>query len=50
MYKHDEIQKKEEEKEEEMSQFDYNPPSDTNQSHGKTIKHVSFQGRKHENY
>ena len=36
MYKHDEIQKEEEEKEE-MSQSDYNPPSDTNQSCGKTI-------------
>ena len=32
--KYDEIQKKEEE---EMSQFDCNPPSDTNQSCGKTI-------------
>ena len=35
-YKYDKIQKEEEE-EEQMSQFDYNPPSDTNQSHGKTI-------------
>ena len=37
VYKHNEIQKEEEEKEEETSQFDYNPPSDTNQSCGKTI-------------
>ena len=36
VYKCDEMQKEEEE-EEQMSQFDYNPPSDTNQSHGKTI-------------
>ena len=42
VYKHDKIQKEEEEKEEEMSQFDYNPPSDTNQSCGKNNQHVSF--------
>ena len=34
VYKYDEIQKEEEE---EMSQIDCNPPSDTNQSCGKTI-------------
>ena len=36
VYTHDKTQKEEKEKEE-MSQLDYNPPSDTNQSHGKKI-------------
>ena len=44
VYKHDEIQKEEEEKEEETSQFDYNSPSDTNQSHGKTINMCLSEG------